>query len=128
MPRGLKRIGMVKSEVTESAGYYVLIPPADDLKTAERTLARVKESQLLDSRLFRSGPLINAVSLGFFSQRDNAERWAESVRKKGFEVVLKEKSIAKDTFRLRVKGANTSVHGLALKQISDGKMQRIACP
>ena len=119
---------MVKSEAIESVGYYVLIPPADGLKTAEKTLARAKQNQLLDSRLFRSGPLENAVSLGFFSQHDNAKRWAENVRQKGFEVVLREKSVAKNLYRLRVKGANTPVHGLALKKLAGGTMQRVACP
>ena len=50
------------------------------------------------------------------------------VRKKGFEVVLREKSVAKNIYRLRVKGANTSVNGLTLNQISGGKMQRVGCP
>jgi len=127
LSQGFESIGTVKAEANEIIGYYVLIPAAENREAAQQTLARVEESEIRDFRLFRSGPLENAISLGVFSQRDNAERWADAVRNKGLDVVVREKAAPKEVYRLRVKGADTPESSLALKQISDGTIQQVAC-
>jgi hypothetical protein len=128
LPLGLERVDVVKGEALKVTGYYVLIPAADNLKTAEDTLARLKENQIRDTWLFRSGPLKNAVSLGLFSQRNNAERLADKVRKRGFEVILKEKGTKKEVYRLQVRGRDTAVNARAVKKLSLAEPQRIPCP
>ena len=128
LPLGLERIRVVKGEATKVTGYYVLIPAADDFKSAQDTVARLEENQIKDTWLFRSGPLKNAVSLGLFSRRNNAERLADRVRKKGFEVILREKGTKKEVYRLQVRGRDTPVNVRAVKKMSVGESQQIACP
>jgi len=128
LPLGLERVGVVKGEALKVTGYYVLIPAADNLETAQDTLARLKENQIRDTWLFRSGPLKNAVSLGLFSRRNNAEGLADKVRKKGFEVVLKEKGTKKEVYRLQVRGRDTALNARAVKKMSLAEPQRIPCP
>jgi len=128
LPVGLTLIGVVKGQAKRVTGYYVLIPAAGDLKTAQGTMASLKDKQVRDTWLFRSGPLKNAISLGLFSQRQNAERLADSVRKKGFEVILREKGTMKDVFRLQVRGRDNEVNARAVKKMSVGQLRRIPCP
>jgi len=128
LPLGLTSIGVVKGQAKRVTGYYVLIPAANDLKTAEGTVASLKEKQVRDTWLFRSGPLKNAISLGLFSQRHNAERLAASVRKKGFDAVLREKSTSREIYRLQVWGRDNELNARTVRKMSIEEPLRIPCP
>jgi hypothetical protein len=124
LPDGLKPVGVAKTTASQVAGFYVMVPPAGSQEDAQATLVRLKQKGIADTWLFRSGPYENAISLGLFSNRTNAERQAGKVRAKGFEIELREKRADKEVYRLRVSGRDAR----AVEKFAGGTHKRIPCP
>lgn len=70
-------------------GLFVMIPALPDLEAGKKKVAELKEAGIKDMWLFRKGENANAISLGLFGNKVNADRRAEMVRKAGFTVEVR---------------------------------------
>ncbi len=77
---------VVEEETDDVTGYWLMYPPAPDLATARRNLARLKARGWEDLWLFESGPWRGAISLGLYAQRSRAEAMAAKLQAQGVEV------------------------------------------
>ncbi len=93
---GLEGLGgeadVVKSEIRQPAGYWVLIPPLPDREAGKITVEKLKAAGISDIWLLAKGSMRNAISLGQFGSESNARRRAETVRAAGFEVEVRQKT------------------------------------
>lgn len=127
LPAGSQVLEVVKVQERQVDGYYVLLPAADTQEEAKANLARLKNEGVTDTWLFRSGPLKNAISLGLFNNRVNAERHAARIRGKGFKTQLREKGSGEDIYRLRLKGPDSEATNRVLQKMSAGYLKEIPC-
>ena len=72
-------------------GYRVLIGPLSNENEAKAMVISLKAEGITDIWLFPDGELKNAISLGLFSYKINAERRASRVRSYGYKVKIREK-------------------------------------
>lgn len=74
--------------------FWVMLPPYPDLNKATEAAATLKSMKIKDFFVVRSGEYANAVSLGVFSTRENAERRkAQITALKGSKLVTKIETI-----------------------------------
>jgi len=67
-------------------GYWVLLPPEKDRKTARKVIVRLKEKKIKDYFLVATGSKKNAISLGVYSRPDLAQKRLDMIKKLGFSV------------------------------------------
>ena len=71
--------------------FWVVLPPLDDNKAAVRKLQEL-QGRHIDGQIILQGDLTNAISLGLFGQRANAEKRLEEIRSQGYgTAVIREK-------------------------------------
>lgn len=128
LPGTLQVLDVLPAQSERLVGYYVLIPAAADMASAKATVERLKREGIRDTWLFRSGRLKQAISLGLFSKRANAEQHAKRVGGKGFEVEIQQKTRSRQVHRLRLAGRDTPLNRRAIKQASAGTARQIDCP
>ncbi len=89
----LRAIGLQPDLNTEirndQEGYWVLVPPQKDRRTAVRIVKRLQEAGVTDLWRFTSGDLAHAISLGLFRNESRAEIRRKSIADKGFEVEVR---------------------------------------
>ena len=73
-----------EKEVKKQSGYWVLFPPSESTQEALKKLREIKASGINDVWRFTSGKLRNAISLGLFKLRQNAEGAKKRAEEKGF--------------------------------------------
>lgn len=76
------------SEVKEPSLYWVYIKPKQNHKKAIATGNRLKANKIKDYFIIRKGEKINGISLGYFKNKNGAQRLHAKVKKLGFNVVL----------------------------------------
>ena len=76
-------------EIPDKPDYWVHIPPQVSRREAIKLL-RELQSKKIDSFLIGDGELANGISLGFFTQKDRAEKVRELHSKQGYDVEIKE--------------------------------------
>ncbi|BCX82995.1 hypothetical protein MIT9_P2586 [Methylomarinovum caldicuralii] len=79
---------VVEEEAEEVTGYWLMYPPAADLATARRNLARLRQLGWKDLWLFERGRWRGAISLGLYTRRSRAEALAAQLRAQGVEVEI----------------------------------------
>lgn len=79
---------VVEEEAEEVSGHWLMYPPAADLATARRNLARLRQLGWKDLWLFERGRWRGAISLGLYAQRSRAEAMAAQLRAQGVEVEI----------------------------------------
>lgn len=85
-------------------GYIVIVPAQNGLQGAEKTVKQLRQKKIKDFQIMKSGPFIHAVSLGVFKERANAQRWAQSMHKKGLQqVVMRERVDEKNNYWLELR-------------------------
>lgn len=86
----LNNVGLrpVIQEVVEpkNKGFWVLIPPLTGRAEGNRMVAQLQAEGVKDMWLFRRGELNNAISLGLYNRRTNAEARAKQLKALGFQV------------------------------------------
>jgi len=128
LPTGIQRIKIDRSRVRVPAGFYVLVPPAANREAARQTLERLKAKGVRDSWLFASGPLRNAISLGMFSQQENALRRKRQIEKMGFAVRLQRRERVVEGHVVMVKGLDIPANVRLLERLAAGQLRRVDCP
>ncbi|BCX89945.1 hypothetical protein MIN45_P2319 [Methylomarinovum tepidoasis] len=79
---------VAEEEAEEVTGYWLMYPPAADLATARRNLARLRQLGWKDLWLFERGRWRGAISLGLYAQRSRAEAMAAQLHAQGVEVEI----------------------------------------
>lgn len=73
----------------DQEGYWVLVPPQKNRRTAIKIVQRLKEAGVTDLWRFTSGDLAHAISLGLFRNESRAEIRRKSIADKGFEAEVR---------------------------------------
>ncbi len=128
LPTGIRRIKIDRSRVRVPAGFYVLVPPAANREAARQTLERLRARGVRDSWLFASGPLRNAISLGMFSQQENALRRKRQIEKMGVAVRLQRRERMVEGHVVIVKGLDIPANVRQLERLAAGRLHRVDCP
>jgi len=128
LPTGIQRIRIDRSRVRVPAGFYVLVPPAANREAARHTVERLKAKGVRDSWLFASGPLRNAISLGMFSQQENALRRKRQIEEMGFAVRLQPREREVVGHVVKVKGLDIPANVRLLERLAAGQLRRVDCP
>ncbi len=98
----------VKSSLQETTGkieigFWVVIPPLESSEAAQDMITKLADAGITDVWHFRSGELNNAVSLGMFFQRENAEKLRREIEQKGFNAELRSRFLNKRRYSLHLK-------------------------
>jgi hypothetical protein len=79
-------------------GFWVVIPPLSDGSQAQAKIDELSRAGLKDIWHFRGGGLKNAISLGMFSKRENAEKYSREVLAKGFVTKIQPRYLNKNNY------------------------------
>jgi len=83
----LKQLGfdavLHKDRVKKAKGYWVMYPPQKTYEQAKEKFREIKETGISDLWLFPKGVHKNAISLGLYSRRVNAEAANKRAKQKG---------------------------------------------
>jgi len=79
-------------------GYWVVIPPLSDGSQAQAKIDELSKAGLKDIWHFRGGGLKNAISLGMFSKKENAENYSQELLRKGFRTKMQPRTINKTSY------------------------------
>jgi hypothetical protein len=82
----------------EQIGYWVIIPPLADGSQAQAKIEELAQIGLKDIWHFRGGGMKNAISLGMFAQKENAEKFSKEVLQKGFKTEMQPRFINKTRY------------------------------
>ncbi len=82
-------------------GYWVVIPPLADGSQAQAKIDQLTKVGLKDIWHFRGGGLKNAISLGMFSKKENAENFSREVLAKGFKTEMQPRYLNKKNYLVK---------------------------
>ena len=91
---------IVTTTSVKVSGYWALLPAPGSVKESNELVKELKEKGLVDVRRFVTGELENAISLGLFSNENNAKRRARQVEKLGYVAVVSPKAEENNLFWL----------------------------
>ena len=74
-------------EEQEQTRFRVYIKSAGSKRAAKAVIKQLNSKNIKDHFIIADGPHKNAVSLGYFSEKDRAYRYAARVRKLGFDAI-----------------------------------------
>ncbi|MDT8452908.1 MAG: hypothetical protein RQ936_09235 [Gammaproteobacteria bacterium] len=87
--RGIKKYVVAASfrshEEREQERFWVYLPPAGSFSEAKELAGRLKKMRVNDYFIVKSGPQINAISLGHFAEKKRAYTHAERMTKLGLK-------------------------------------------
>jgi hypothetical protein len=90
-----------ESTEKQQIGYWVVIPHLGDGDQAQSMIERLAQAGLKDIWHFRGGELENVISLGVFSQKDNAENFSREVLAKGFKTEMQPRFLNKKRYTVK---------------------------
>ena len=70
---------IIKTTSVKVSGYWAMLPAQGSVKESNKLIKELKEKGLVDVRRFVTGEFENAISLGLFSNENNAKRRARQV-------------------------------------------------
>ena len=85
------KVATTEETLSMRAGYWVLVPPLADQAAAKAVATKLTQKGIKDYWVMSKGEYQNGISLGVFSQEDNAKAFAKRVTAKGFNVILTER-------------------------------------
>jgi hypothetical protein len=85
----------------EQIGYWVVIPPLADGSQAQAKIEELAQMGIKDIWHFRGGGMKNAISLGMFSKKENAENFSQEVLKKGFQTEMQPRYINRTRYLVK---------------------------
>ncbi len=87
--RGIKKYVVAASfrshEEREQERFWVYLPPASSFSEAKELVGNLKKMKVSDYFIVKSGPQINAISLGYFTEKKRAYAHAERMTKLGLK-------------------------------------------
>ncbi len=113
------RLAYVVRPVEEriESGYWVFLPPLATRAEAEEKLKELSARGIKDHYLVREAGMVNAISLGVFAQRRNAERRKQELAVKGIQTNLAPHPRTRTVYRLNLRAGELSAEQLeALNQ------------
>jgi len=103
LPPYVQLVSDTSEEYAEEQGYYVLIPPLPSRAAGMQKLKELEDAGITDVWLFRTGELMNAISLGLYRNEQGARQHAAGVAKKGFVSEVRERIELKERRWLQLK-------------------------
>lgn len=91
------------------SGYWVFLPPLATRAEAEEKLKELSARGIKDHYLVREAGMVNAISLGVFAQRRNAERRRQELAVKGIQANLAPHPRTRTVYRLNLRAGELSV-------------------
>lgn len=85
----------------EQIGFWVVIPPVEDGSQAQAKIDELAKVGVEDIWHFRGGGMKNAISLGMFAKKENAEKLSQEVLAKGFETEMRPRYINRTSYLVR---------------------------
>lgn len=85
----------------EQIGFWVVIPPVEDGSQAQAKIEELAKVGVEDIWHFRGGGMKNAISLGMFAKKENAEKLSQEVLAKGFETEMRPRYINKTSYLVK---------------------------
>lgn len=83
----MNEIRVISKEEIVNGGYWLIISPSDTKDAAESVLINLRQREI-DSFLITDGEYRNGITLGVFSEKENADSYQENLKKKGVESLL----------------------------------------
>lgn len=87
--RGIKKYVVAASfrshDEREQERFWVYLPPVDSFSEAKEVVGNLKKMEVSDYFIVKSGPQINAISLGHFTEKKRAYAHAEHMAKLGLK-------------------------------------------
>ena len=103
---------VINMEDTISDGFWLIISPSESKVEAESILMTLRQKQI-DSYLITDGEYRNGITLGVFSERENADGYQEKLQEKGVESVLIPRAREEKTAWLQLPGQHNHENVLA---------------
>jgi hypothetical protein len=128
LPPPVELVSDIVEETEAADGYYVLVPPLPDRATGQRILKQLGDAGFSDTWLFRKGPFENAISLGLFSRRSSAQRHADAVAAKGFDIEVHPRTATEEVRWVTVSHLGEGNVREALSLPEDVGISELACP
>ena len=100
---------------SETKGFWVLIPPLADRAEGNRMVSRLRGKGVKDMWLFTRGELDNAISLGLYNRRKNAEIRQEQLKSLGFETEVRPRLEHRTSYQLSLSAAEPE----AIERVSE---------
>jgi hypothetical protein len=88
-------------------GFWVVIPSLESTEQVQEKIQELADAGIKDIWVFRSGELKNSISLGMFSQEENAQNYSQVAAAKGFKTVLRPRFLNKKRYRLSFRIENS---------------------
>jgi hypothetical protein len=85
----------------EQIGYWVVIPPMEDGSQAQAKIDELAQVGLKDIWHFRGGGMKNAISLGMFAKKENADNFSKEVLAKGFKTEMRPRYLNKTRYLVK---------------------------
>jgi hypothetical protein len=85
----------------EQIGFWVVIPPVEDGSQAQAKIDELAKVGVEDIWHFRGGGMKNAISLGMFANKENAEKLSKEVLAKGFETEMRPRYVNKTSYLVK---------------------------
>jgi len=82
---GAENIRKRQDKLSRATGNWIMIPPARSRGDAQATARKLEASGFTDYYVVPNGQWKNAISLGLFSDRENAARRIARLKQKGFQ-------------------------------------------
>ena len=90
-----------ESSEKQQIGYWVVIPHLEDGDKAQAMIEKLAQAGVRDIWHFRGGELENVISLGVFSQKENAENFSREVLAKGFKTEMQPRFLNKKRYMVK---------------------------
>jgi hypothetical protein len=97
----------------DGASYWVLVPPQPTRQQAQQIIATLSRQGFNDTWLVDGGELENAVSLGLFNNRSNAQQFVTRIARLGLPVELKRQQSGKPGYAIHFPLTNKTAPGSA---------------
>jgi flagellar biosynthesis GTPase FlhF len=81
-------------------GYWVVIPALENTEQVQEKIQELADAGIKDIWVFQAGELKNSISLGMFSQEENANNYSQVAASKGFDTELRPRYLNKKRYRL----------------------------
>jgi hypothetical protein len=120
-----------RTQAMVERGYWVFMPPYESLLEANRALLSLRALGLEDTAIvYEENEWQNAISLGYFLRQDNANRRAEQLRDRGFDVQVQVTRRAEPRYWLDYEqDPGVELLRLDMQDLPNDFMQRILpCP
>lgn len=126
---GLGKVSSRQAMGETVIGHWVLVPPQPSRAAAEAVAAKLKAKGIKDYWIIGKGELKNAISLGVFSQKDNADSLVQRTRAKDIPVELRDKTKPVQQVWLDYDGAQPVTQAAVAKHApADVRIESRSCP